>query len=300
MQIWFGAMPFGSQVDEPLAKKMIARCLDAGITRFDTADAYNWGRSEEILGRCLAGVKDVKISTKVGAQYGAAPEVSGLNPEWIRSSIEGSLERLGVDSIDCYYLHQPDYRVPIQATLTAFGEILDSGKATRFGVSNFAAWQVMEIVAEGYRPALSQQMWNVITRDLEKEWIPFAKKYDIRTLAYNQLAGGLLTGKHSFESDASGTRFDANTMYRNRFWKLSYFNAVRSLAEIARDAGLTLLELSLRWIAARADGLLIGATTLEQLDANLAALDGTLAPDVDEACEQVWQNLRGPVPAYNR
>jgi aryl-alcohol dehydrogenase-like predicted oxidoreductase len=299
-EIWFGAMPFGSQVDETLARKMVHRCLDAGITRFDTADAYNWGASEEMLGKCIAGIDGLTISTKVGAQYGAAKPESGLFPDWIRSSIDGSLGRLGLETLDTYYLHQPDYRVPIEETMPVFRELLDAGTIRQVGVSNFAAWQVMEIIGCGITPTIAQQMWNVITRDLEGEWVPFAQKYGITTLAYNQLAGGLLTGKHTIDSDATGTRFDGNAMYRNRFWQAGYFQAVEKLKQVADEAGLTLLELSLRWIRDRADGLLIGATTMEQLEENLAALEGDLSPDVVDACDAVWSELRGPIPKYNR
>ncbi len=103
--IWFGCMSFGSQIDESTAQTLVNRCLDAGITRFDTADAYNWGKSEEMLGRVLANANahSCTIATKVGAQYGSANPESGLSPDWIRKSIDGSLERLGMDSIAVYY-----------------------------------------------------------------------------------------------------------------------------------------------------------------------------------------------------
>jgi len=296
-------MSFGSQVDEATAEALVHRCLDAGITRFDTADAYNWGKSEEMLGRVLAkaNAHSCTISTKVGAQYGAAKPESGLSPNWIKKSIDGSLKRLGVGEVDIYYMHQPDYRVPIGDTLEAFAEILDSGKARGFGISTFAAWQVMEMIADGMKPVIAQQMWNVMTRNLEQEWVPFARHYGIPTLAYNQLAGGLLTGKHDRkEPPKEGTRFAGNEMYQKRFWQEPLFDAVDKLEHIAEQAGKTLLELSLQWIAKRADGLLLGATSVEQLDANLAALEGKLDDATLAACEEVWLELRGPVPEYNR
>jgi len=296
-------MSFGSQVDEAVAKALVHRCLDAGITRFDTADAYNWGKSEEILGRVLAGssTHSYSVATKVGAQYGTAKPESGLSPDWVRKSIDGSLKRLGMERVEVYYMHQPDYRVPIGETLEAFEDILVSGKARGFGVSNFAAWQVMEMIADGMKPVLAQQMWNVITRNLEQEWVPFAHQHEIPTLAYNQLAGGLLTGKHDrSKPPTAGSRFDGNEMYQKRFWQQPLFDAVDRLGKIAEEAGKTLLELSLQWIAGRADGLLLGATTLEQLDANLAALEGELDDATLAACEEVWLELRGPVPFYNR
>lgn len=300
-EIWFGCMSFGSQVDEETAAQLVHRCLDAGITRFDTADAYNWGKSEEILGRVLAGVDGVVIATKVGAQYGKAPQESGLSKDWILRSIDGSLRRLGLDAVDVYYMHQPDYRVPIDETLGAFDQVMAQGKAKAFGISNFAAWQVMEMIAAGRKPVIAQQMWNVITRNVEQEWVPFARKYEIPTLAYNQLAGGLLTGKHdAARPPAAGTRFAGNDMYQRRFWQPALFGAVAKLRRIAERAGKTLLELSLQWAAQHADGLLLGATSLAQLEANLAALEGTLDESLLRACDEVWTELRGPVAPYNR
>ncbi|MGE0430660.1 MAG: aldo/keto reductase [Planctomycetota bacterium] len=306
MELWFGCMPFGSRVDDTLAQQMLRRCLDAGITRFDTADAYNAGKSEEMLGRAIRalGIRpdDIIVSTKVGARYGAAPPDSGLSRKWIAASIDGSLQRLGLDRVDTYFMHQPDPTTPIDESLAAFADVFAAGKAARFGVSNFAAWQVMEMVAAGHTPALAQQMWNVMTRNLEQEWVPFARKYRIVTLAYNQLAGGLLTGKHDGGSEpAAGTRFDGNEMYRRRFWHPALFDAVTRLEQIAQAAGRTLLELALQWIAQTADGLLLGATSMPQLEANLAALQaGPLGADVLLECDAVWTDLRGPVPPYNR
>ena len=307
-ELWFGCMPFGSRVDDDLAQRMIRRCLDAGITRFDTADAYNAGKSEEMLGRAITALgiqpDDIMVSTKVGARYGNAPPDSGLTATWIARSIDASLQRLGLSCVDTYFMHQPDPTTPIDESLAAFEEVFAAGKAKRLGISNFAAWQVMEMKAlnaNGAQPVLAQQMWNVITRNLEQEWVPFARKHGVTTLAYNQLAGGLLTGKHDFsQGPAANTRFDDNEMYQRRFWHPALFDAVTRLERIADAAGITLLQLALRWAAQMADGLLLGATSMEQLDANLAALDGVLSGDVMAECDAVWLDLRGPVPPYNR
>ena len=298
---WFGTLPFGSQVDETTARAMVNRCLDAGITRFDTADAYNRHASEEILGRVIRGRKDVTVSTKVGARYGKAPPESGLSRGWILKSIDGSLRRLGVERVEVYYMHQPDPRVPIDETLGAFDEVIGSGKAGGFGHSNFAAWQVMEMIAKGRKPVIAQQMLNLIARGVEQEYLPFARQYGVPTLAYNPLAGGLLTGKHNRKQEpAKGTRFDGNEMYRKRYWSGAMFDAVEELVRIAKEAGKTIVQLSLQWAQQKSEGLLLGATTLEQLEENLAALDGTLDEATLAACDAVWEDLRGPLPKYNR
>lgn len=300
-EIWFGTMPFGGQVGEKTARAMVERCLDAGITRFDTADAYNRGASEEILGRALKGVDGAIVATKVGAKFGKAPPESGLSRGWILSSIDGSLRRLGREAVDVYYLHQPDHGVPIDETLDAFGEVLRSGRARSMGISNYAAWQVMEMISKGRKPAVGQQMLNLIARGLEQEYLPFAGRYGIPTLAYNPLAGGLLTGKHDrSRPPAKGTRFDDNEMYQKRFWQARMFDAVDRLAAIAREAGRTLTQLSLQWVLQKAEGVVLGATRMDQLEENLAALDGKLDDGTLDACDGIWEDLRGPVPKYNR
>lgn len=300
-EIWFGTMPFGSQVDEKTARAMVKRCLDAGITRFDTADVYNRGASEEILGRALKGVRGFTLATKVGGPFGKAPEESGLAPDWIRKSIDRSLKRLGVESVDLYYMHRPDYGAPIDDTLATFEEIVKAGKVKTVGVSNYAAWQVMEMISKGLTPAAAQQMLNLVARGLEQEYLPFARQYRIPTLAYNPLAGGLLTGKHNpTNPPAKGTRFDGNEQYQERYWNERMFDAVEQLAGVARNAGKTPVQLALQWTCGRVEGIILGATTLKQLDSNLAALEGTLDDPTREACDRIWNGLRGPIPNYNR
>ncbi len=300
--VWFGTMPFGSSTDAATAKAMVHRCLDAGITKLDTADAYNWHASEEILGEVLDDVSvPITLTTKVGASYGHAPPESGLSRAWIVSSIDGSLGRLRRDHVDVYYMHMPDRRVPIDETLEGFEAVIASGKARAMGISNFSSWQCMEMISKGLKPALAQQMLSLIARGIEQEWAEFAKVKRIPTLAYNPLAGGLLTGKHeAAEKPAAGTRFDGNAMYQDRYWHPRMFDAVKALAAIAEQAGMSLVALALRWARQNADGILIGATTMPQLEENLAALDGTLDAATCEACDEVWTELRGPLPLYNR
>lgn len=156
----------------------------------------------------------------------------------------------------------------------------------------------------GYRPALlSQQMYNLLARGLEQEFIPFAKEFGVSIIAYNPLAGGLLTGKHRGESVTPGTRFDKSTMYLDRYWHRENFYAIERLHSAAEIAGRSLVSLSLNWLLnhTATDCVILGASNLEQLEQNIAVLDeGPLPQDVVQVCDAVWNNLRGPVPVYNR
>lgn len=309
-RVSFGTMTFGSQTDEAAAARMVDRCLDAGINFFDTANAYNLGRSETILGKALGSRRaKVILATKVFNKMGDAPDDRGLSRAALHKALDASLKRLGTDYVDIYYLHQPDYGVPIEETLTAMDEVVRAGKVRYPAVSNYAAWQVAEIhsicAKHGYGPPrISQPMYNLLARGIEEEYLPFCRRFGVAVVPYNPLAGGLLTGKQARErGPIAGTRFDGNKMYQDRYWHDDYFAAVDDLNVIARDAGKTLVELALQWLLSLpvVDSIILGASRLEQLEENLKACEGgpldgaTLA-----SCDAVWRRLRGITPKYNR
>jgi aryl-alcohol dehydrogenase-like predicted oxidoreductase len=153
---------------------------------------------------------------------------------------------------------------------------------------------------------VAQQLYNLVARRVEEEYLEFAATHNVHTMVYNPLGGGLLTGKHSFEAKPSEGRFGDSklaAMYTQRYWDKQLFDAVNALAGIASDAGISLAELSLRWLAYR-DGvgsMLLGGSKVEQLRSNIAAVaKGPLPEDVTAACDAVGSGLRGPMPAYNR
>jgi len=306
----FGTMTFGSQSDQTASQRIVDRCLDAGINFFDTANMYNRGAAETILGNALKGRRDkVILASKVRARMGDAPDDEGLSRAAIRKAIDASLQRLGTDYVDLYYLHQPDYATPIEETLETMEELVRAGKVRIPAISNYAAWQVAEILwiceKRGFKPYhISQPMYNLIARGIEDEYLPFCRRFGVAVLPYNPLAGGLLTGKHSRKSGPTpGTRFDGNKMYRDRYWLDDDFAAVEELRTIAREAGRTLVELALQWLLAQdsVDSVILGASRLEQLEENLKAAEGgPLEAAVLARCDAVWKRLRGITPKYNR
>ena len=157
---------------------------------------------------------------------------------------------------------------------------------------------------KGYLPAhVTQPMYNLLARGIEQEYLPMCKQFGVSTVVYNPLAGGLLTGKQQIGRPIAGTRFDNNQLYLDRYWHPAYFQAVEELRTIAEQAGRSLVDLSLSWLLhhTAADCVILGASRMEQLEQNLAAVEaGPLPEDVVNACDAVWRNLRGITPKYNR
>jgi aryl-alcohol dehydrogenase-like predicted oxidoreductase len=305
-----GTMTFGGQVDEPEARRMVDCCLDAGINFFDTANVYEQGRSEEILGKCLGPRRaNIILASKARGVMGDPPRYSGLSRKAIRAAIDESLKRLQTDYLDIYYLHQPDYDTPIDATLEAMHELYKEGKIRYPGTSNFAAWQICELfnicrLRNIVPPWISQPMYNLLARGIEQEYIPFARRFEVSCICYNPLAGGMLTGKQDWgRGPLPGTRFDGNDNYQRRYWHPEYFEAVQSLKKLAAQHGRTLPALALSWITHQpwVDAVLLGASSLKQLQENLtAAQSPPLEREVQAECDKIWQKLRGPTPIYNR
>ncbi|MCV7228916.1 aldo/keto reductase [Mycolicibacterium komossense] len=307
-----GTMTFGDTVDIDGAGALLDLALDAGITHIDTANGYSAGESERILSKLLAGRRDsVTIATKAGMYLGDVDGHSPLSPKGLRLSVEASLTRLGTEYVDLFYLHQPDRAASLEDTLSTVADLISEGKIRALGVSNFAAWQIGEVVrvagAVGApRPVVAQQLYNLLARRIEDEYVEYAGVTGLTTMVYNPLGGGLLTGRHSFTEEPGEGRFGDSrlaTMYRERYWNTQIFEAIAALSSIAGDAGLPLTELALRWLRSKpvAGPILLGGSKTSHLQSNIEALSrGPLSDDLVTACDEVGAALRGPMPAYNR
>ena len=305
----FGTMTFGKPLDQAGATQLVNRCIDAGINFFDTANVYQKGVAETMLGHAIKGKRDrLIIASKVQGKMGDEPDQQGLSRTAILRAIDESLQRLGTDYVDLYYFHLPDHRVPIEESMEAMESAIKQGKVRYPAQSNYAGWQVVEMLwiakERGWHaPYISQPMYNLLARGIEQEFLPMCKQFGIPNVVYNPLAGGLLTGKHTPENFTPGTRFDNNKMYQDRYWHEQQFRAVEQLRKIAKDAGRSLVSLALNWLLhhTTTDCIILGASRLEQLNENVATIDdGPLSEDVVKACDEVWHNLRGPLPYYNR
>jgi aryl-alcohol dehydrogenase-like predicted oxidoreductase len=287
--VGLGCNNFGMRTDEERSTAVVHAAIDAGITFFDTADVYGGTRSEEILGKALAGRRDeVVIATKFGAPIADDPERCGAGARWITQAVEDSLTRLGTDRIDLYQQHLPDTSVPIEETLEALDALVRAGKVREIGNSNFSGDQIDEAAttsaAHGWaRFASAQNQLSLVARGPLKEVIPACARNDLAFLPYFPLASGLLTGKYRRgEAPARGTRL--SMMPEDRVSQVltdANFERVERLSAWAAQRGRTILELAFAWLVVQPTmaSVIAGATSPEQVRANAAAVEWRLGPD---------------------
>jgi aryl-alcohol dehydrogenase-like predicted oxidoreductase len=305
-----GTMTFGDTVDAAAAQQVFEAALAAGITGIDTANGYAGGTTEVLIAPWVKAHRDrIVLATKAGIPHADAGEHSPLSAAGLRASVEGSLRRLDVERIDLFYLHQPDRAASLSETLTTVAELHAEGRIGALGISNYAAWQAVDLLAAADaagapRPVVAQNVYSILARRIEDEWLECGRTHGVATMAYNPLAGGLLARRPS----ASGTpeRFTASVlaqMYSQRYLSDTVTAACEALADVAEGAGIPQAELALRWVAG-AEGvsaLLLGASRVSQLESNIAAVaKGPLPEDVLAAVDSATAPLRGSMPLYNR
>jgi aryl-alcohol dehydrogenase-like predicted oxidoreductase len=307
-QVALGTMNFGKRTPEAESERIVRRALERGIVVFDTANVYAGGSSERILGRALGRDREgVTVATKVGMNR-VGKDVEGLSPEAMERALAGSLERLGTDHVDVYYLHAPDHATPIERTLDGLHALVESGRVRAWGVSNYAAWQILDIdgIADGRglaRPIVSQVLYNALHRQLDIEYVAFTRRHPIHTTVYNPLAGGLLSGAHTFDgAPEKGSRFDENAVYRRRYWTRTMFDRVDELRAVARDEGRSLVDLSYAWVASRpdVDSILVGPASVEQLDQAIDAIARPLSGEAVARIDELGRAWSGTDTAYVR
>ena len=304
-RLCLGTMTFGLQCDEQMSASILDRAADGGIDFLDTSDAYPLGGelatrgvTEEILGRWLRGKRDrFVLATKCFAPTGPAPFDGGNSRKHIMSAVEASLRRLQTDYIDLYQLHGYDRSTPIDETVSALDDLVHQGKVRYLGCSNFLTYQLVRAVGRTETLRLTrldcvQPRYNLLFRQIEREMLPYCGEEGIGVIPYNPIAGGLLSGKHDASGPPpQGTRFTLGTAaqnYQERYWHEREFATVAALSELARQAGVSLVTLSVAWVLAHPSvtAPIIGASRPEQLDASLAAvqyvLDSGLKNQLDD------------------
>jgi aryl-alcohol dehydrogenase-like predicted oxidoreductase len=303
-----GCMNFGKRTTPAESARTIGRALERGLVWFDTANVYNAGESERLLGRALGADRGrCIVATKVGLDR-TAGKAEGLAPERVLRAIDESLDRLQMSHVDLYYLHAPDRETPLGETIDAIAQILRAGKARAWGLSNFASWQVLDAMniadARGIpRPIASQEIYNVLIRQLDIEWFRFAEAHPIHTTIYNPLAGGVLAGTHARDQAPSlGSRFDGNKMYERRYWSERMFDLVRALGEVAVGEGISLVDLAYSWVAGRrgVDSILLGPAGVEQLDAGIDGCARSLSADARKKIDDIHCAFQGTDATYAR
>src|SRR5262245_49946975 len=299
-RIGFGTLWMGG-VDEADAVSAVRRALDIGVTFFDTADGYGGGAGERLLARGLAGRRhDVVLATKGGidsGQFGdrtprstephsnmagnpASGRTRNSHPRFIAAAIDASLERLGTDHVDLYYIHYPNTTVPWADTIGALLDAQRAGKIRYIGVSNFSRAQI-----EGWRQYgplhACQPMYNMLERGIERDVLPYCREAGIAVFPYSPLAHGLLTAKYA-DDHRFGERdlrpqlpvFAGASFARN-------LAIARRLAELAKRFGITSTQRALSWTLAQPGitAVLTGPKKPEHIEESAAAADRTLSPD---------------------
>jgi len=287
-----GSMMFGDRTDAADSARIIAAARDAGVNFIDTADVYAKGGSERIVGPAVREHRrDWIVATKVANVMTSAPRDGGLSRRWIMTACNDSLERMGLDEIDIYYLHKDDTGTPLAETVAAMGDLIRAGKIRYFGLSNFRGWRIALLIAECEAqgvplPVVCQPYYNLLNRMPEVEILPACDHFGLGVAAYSPIARGVLTGKYvpgaPLPTDSRGARGDRR-ITETELREESYVVAQKLQAH-AEKTGRTLLQFALAWVLANriVTSVIAGPRTLEQWNDYVAALD-TAWSDEDEA-----------------
>ena len=281
----FGTMTLGDPVAEDTSLELLDFVVDQGINFIDTANGYNAGLSEEIIGRWMkarGNRERIVLATKVRYAVGDDPDTAGSTPKVILREVENSLRRLNTDYIDIYYLHQPDDDTPIETTWRALESLVSSGKVRYIGCSNLTAWQLMKALAVSRQQGLAefistQSYYSIAGRELEREMIPLVDDQGLGLLPWSPLAGGFLSGKFTRESetdpDARRTTFDFPPVDKTRAYDI-----IDVMRDVATAHEVSVAQIALAWLLHQpaVTSVIIGAKRLDQLDDNLGSVDLTL------------------------
>ena len=304
-ELCLGAMTLGREVTEVDSHQMLDRFVAAGGNFIDTADVYSRGRSEEVLGRWLAGKQrdDFVIATKVRGAMGEGPNDLGLSRKHILAGVEASLQRLRTDYIDLYQVHAWDDATPLPETLSTLNGLVQSGKVRYLGASNYAGWQLQKAIdlsrEAGWEAfACLQPLYNLLDRSTEWELLPVCRREGLGVIPWSPLRGGWLSGKfrRGMAAPPAGTRIKtAEDLGWSEAW--SKYNTERTwrvldqLFVVAEAVGKQPAQVALRWVSQRpgVTAPIIGARTLEQLEANLGSTGWVLDDEWMERLDQASQ-----------
>ncbi|MEQ1943642.1 aldo/keto reductase [Mesorhizobium sp. VNQ89] len=293
-ELCLGTMTFGppgenglwgniASLDQKGVDEIVGRSVAAGVNFFDTADVYSIGKSEELLGQSIRNLglnrESVVIATKVHGAMGDGPNQRGSSRGHIMDSVEGSLKRLQTSHIDLYQLHGTDTVTPIDETLRALDDLVASGKVRYVGVSNWQAWRIAKALGiserKGYaRFETIQSYYSIAGRDLEREIVPLINEEKLGLMVWSPMAGGLLSGKYGPGAPGNGEGRRANFNFppvnEDRAWA-----AVAEMRRIAEKHNVSVATVALGYVLAKpfVMSIIIGASRMDQLEQNLAAVD---------------------------
>jgi aryl-alcohol dehydrogenase-like predicted oxidoreductase len=303
-----GAMMFGGQTDEPTSQRIIAKAYDQGVNFIDTADVYQGGRSEEVVGRAIASKRDHWVlATKFGNATGPGPNLQGQSRKWIVQAVEGSLRRLGTDYLDIVYFHRAVPAAPLEEGVRAIGDLIRQGKIRYFGVSNFRGWRIAEVARLADhcgigRPVVSQPLYNLVDRTAEVEQLPAAHHYGLGVASYSPLARGVLSGKYPVDapppSDSRAGRGDQRLLQTE--WRPESLAIAQAVAARAAARGITPIAYAFAWVLRNSliSSAIAGPRTEAQWDSYLEALQVQLNADDERFVDSLVPPGHASTPGY--
>jgi aryl-alcohol dehydrogenase-like predicted oxidoreductase len=293
-RLCLGMMSYGAHPERPWAlpeadaEPIIRRAVEAGITFFDTADVYNGGESEVVTGRILPQLlsrEELVIATKVHGRTMPGENGRGLSRKHVMASIDGSLQRLGLDYVDLYQIHRWDYSTPIEETMEALHDVVKAGKARYIGASSMFAWQFAKAQAFAGRNGTTsfvsmQNHYNLVYREEEREMIPQCIDQDVAVLPWSPLARGLLAGNRTRAGEKLTTRAGTDPFAESLYVPELDFSVVDRVNEVAAERGVTGPQVALAWLLQRpgVTAPIVGATKAGHLEDALAAEELELSP----------------------
>jgi aryl-alcohol dehydrogenase-like predicted oxidoreductase len=306
-----GTMMFGGATDDTTAARIVARAKDQGINFIDTADGYNGGKSEQVVGQAIGEhrswwVLATKCFSPTGPQ--ADPNARGLSRRHVQHAVEGSLRRLGVAEIDVLYLHKEDHSTPLAETVNALADLIHAGKIRYFGVSNYRSWRVAEICrlcdeAGIDRPVASQPLYNALNREVETDHLPACGYFGLGVVPYSPLARGVLTGKYAPDvPPQAGTR--AGRQDRRMLeseWRAESLHIARQIAEHAQAKGVSPGQFAMAWVLNNrfVTAAIGGPRTEEQWEDYVGALSCRLDPADEALMDRLVSPGHPSTPGYN-
>jgi aryl-alcohol dehydrogenase-like predicted oxidoreductase len=273
-ELGLGANNFGGRLDESQSTAVIHEALDLGVNLIDTADIYNAGRSEEIVGRAIVGRRDeVVIATKVGLPCEEGEHGGGLGARHLRRIVHRSLQRLGVDHLDLLQLHIPDPWTPIEETLDALDRLVRAGDILYVGSTNFFAWEVAlwtTLARERGRPAIvaASSEWSLLHREPERELVGAAQEVGVGVMPFRPLAQGFLTGKYrQGQAPSAGSRFDLVPQQARDRLSAENFEVLERVQSVAADEDVDVAAIALGYLLSHdvVSSVLVGASSPEQV-----------------------------------
>ena len=304
-----GTMMFGGPTDEATSARIVAKARAAGINFIDTADNYNKGASEQVVGRAIAKHRSSWIlATKLANQMGDDPNCGGLSRRWVLQAADESLQRLGTDWVDICYLHKEDHATPLEETVRALAELRRGGKIRYFGVSNYRGWRIAEIcnICDRLgidRPVASQPYYNAMNRMPEVEHIPACAYYGLGVVPYSPLARGVLTGKYAPDSapgkETRAGRSDKRMMETE--WRPESLRLAQEIKRHAGSKGFTAGQFAVAWLLSSTfvSSVIAGPRTEEQWDDYLRALDYPFTADDEALIDRMVVTGHSSTPGFN-